>query len=1180
MIITTLSRKFFLLCLFMLSLTGFAQTNFTVSLANGTNPTTTTFEVDVMLTVVAPAQGVRLASVAFGVNYAPEILNGGLPCTTANCGSWAYIAGSKSPALNALLPSTLTNRALPVGHLRATMTNLSGANGIDILPGTYRIGSYRFTNTVPFTTSSNANLWLQPTNASGSTNTIVSWFPFGLQTPLAAYTTINPVGGAGLTLTHTSAATFSLPLNGAPPEICATSGTVVTVPVTCLGANNGSATITMNPVPTNLNVTYLRDNSVSGSATLNASGQFTITGLIAGNHIITVTSASAFCTTPVNIVTGFNVGAGTDPGPAPTVACYQTATLNSTTCTWVVTGTQPTAPTVACYETATFNNTTCQWVVTGTQPAPPTLLCYQTLGTFNNTTCQWNVSGTQPTAPTVACYETATFNNSTCAWVVTGTQPAPPTLLCYQTLGTFNNTTCQWNVSGTQPTAPTVACYETATFNNTTCQWVVTGTQPVQPTTACYQTATFNNTTCAWVLTGTQPVQPTTACYQTATFNNTTCAWVLTGTQPVQPTTACYQTATFNNTTCAWVLTGTQPVQPTTACYQTATFNNTTCAWVLTGTQPVQPTTACYQTATFNNTTCAWVVTGTQPAPPTLLCYQTLGTFNNTTCQWNVSGTQPAPPTLLCYQTLGTFNNATCQWNVLGTQPAPPTLLCYQTLGTFNNTTCQWNVLGTQPAPPTLLCYQTLGTFNNTTCQWNVSGTQPTPPTLLCYQTATFNNTTCVWVVTGTQPTLGSVTTTAVGSYTWQLPYGTGFTYTTNQVNLQNLVGCNLATLNLTFTTTVPTVNTFTVGASCGATISGLNVTINTPVVTGTTLYRFRLTNMVTNVVQVIDRTVNSFALSNYPGITLGTQYQIEVAIVVGVIPGPYGTPCIVFTPSPTATIGSQCGTTLTSMGQYIYSTYVPSATGYRFRVTNLTTSQSVILDSGLNRFAMTDGLLMIIRAFATVYTVEVALRNTDGTYLPYSLGCNITTPAFPTTTITAAQCGNHQAVSNTESFVAIYNASATRYRFRLSSTSPVSSATIVRLPNTFTLSMFPALPAGTMSTIEVSLEIGGVFGPYGSACTIITPVAPKTIQVVSNEFKAIAFPNPFAEDFMFNVKTSSESTIQIRVYDMIGKQIDNRNVEVSDIENLQIGSNYPSGVYNVIVSQGEDTQTLRVIKR
>jgi hypothetical protein len=88
-----------------------------------------------------------------------------------------------------------------------------------------------------------------------------------------------------------------------------------------------------------------------------------------------------------------------------------------------VTGTQPTQPTLACYQTATFNTSTCTWDVTGTQPTQPTLACYQS-ATFNTTSCSWDVTGTQPTQPTLACYQSATFNATTCAWDVTGTAPA------------------------------------------------------------------------------------------------------------------------------------------------------------------------------------------------------------------------------------------------------------------------------------------------------------------------------------------------------------------------------------------------------------------------------------------------------------------------------------------------------------------------------------------------------------------------------------------------------------------------------------------------------------------------------------------------------------------------------------------------------------------------------------
>jgi gliding motility-associated-like protein len=283
--------------------------------------------------------------------------------------------------------------------------------------------------------------------------------------------------------------------------------------------------------------------------------------------------------------------------PTNTTSSNQTFTVNSTvtlsglscpqTFSPIITP-RPVQPFTACYQTASFNPTTCSWTLTGTQPTqPPVVNCWDNF-VFNNTTCSWNNNGTQPTQPTTACYQTATFNNTTCQWNLTGTQPTQPTTACYQT-ATFNNTTCQWNLTGTQPAPPTTACYQTATFNNTTCQWNLTGTQPAQPTTACYQTATFNNTTCQWNLTGTQPTQPTTACYQTATFNNTTCQWNLTGTQPAQPTLVyCWDNFVFNNATCTWNNIGTQPSQPQVVnCWDNFIFNSSTCAWVNTGTPQI-----------------------------------------------------------------------------------------------------------------------------------------------------------------------------------------------------------------------------------------------------------------------------------------------------------------------------------------------------------------------------------------------------------------------------------------------------------------------------------------------------------------------------------------------------------------------------------------------------------------
>ena len=48
----------------------------------------------------------------------------------------------------------------------------------------------------------------------------------------------------------------------------------------------------------------------------------------------------------------------------------------------------------------------------------------------------------------------------------------------------------------------------------------------------------------------------------------------------------------------------------------------------------------------------------------------------------------------------------------------------------------------------------------------------------------------------------------------------------------------------------------------------------------------------------------------------------------------------------------------------------------------------------------------------------------------------------------------------------------------------------------------------------------------------------------------------------------------------MTGRLIERREVRAADMVEQQIGDHYPSGVYNIDVTQGEEVKTLRVIKR
>jgi hypothetical protein len=86
--------------------------------------------------------------------------------------------------------------------------------------------------------------------------------------------------------------------------------------------------------------------------------------------------------------------------------------------------------------------------------------------------------------------------------------------------------------------------------------------------------------------------------------------------------------------------------------------------------------------------------------------------------------------------------------------------------------------------------------------------------------------------------------------------------------------------------------------------------------------------------------------------------------------------------------------------------------------------------------------------------------------------------------------------------------------------------------------------------------------------------------EVTKTPFSVKAYPNPYTETFNLSLSTSSDDKVSVVVYDMTGRLIERRDVRPSDMVEQQIGDRYPSGVYNVVVTQGEEVKTVRVIKR
>ncbi len=381
---------------------------------------------------------------------------------------------------------------------------------------------------------------------------------------------------------------------------------------------------------------------------------------------------------------------------------------------------------------------------------------------------------------------------------------------------------------------------------------------------------------------------------------------------------------------------------------------------------------------------------------------------------------------------------------------------------------------------------------------------------------------------------------------------------------------------------------------TCGTTLAGWHSTVTANWTNFAQGYRFKITKVDMNTNApiaapvIIDRPVNNISLANVPGTTYNSRYMFEIAVRFNNVWQPFfGAPCYLNTPNPVSTIGAQCGSTLTAMNQWINAGAVSNVTAYRFRVTRVIagtpTGVSQEITQGMNKFNMTQlsGIL-----FASTYRVEVSLRNTDGTFLPYATPCNINTPAYPTTQVRSVQCSNYQVTSNSELIIADGVAGAIAYRFRVYNGFGYDLS-YDNSTNRFTLNNLPGLiPNGAIYSVQVAVRLPNEpnFGPYSKACTIKTPMQARAIASdvqleIANVFEALAYPNPFAENFKLDVKTNSEASIQVRVYDMIGKLVEDKMINASDIQNFELGNQYPSGVYNVIVSQESNTKTLRVIK-
>jgi hypothetical protein len=216
---------------------------------------------------------------------------------------------------------------------------------------------------------------------------------------------------------------------------------------------------------------------------------------------------------------------------------------------------------------------------------------------------------------------------------------------------------------------------------------------------------------------------------------------------------------------------------------------------------------------------------------------------------------------------------------------------------------------------------------------------------------------------------------------------------------------------------------------------------------------------------------------------------------------------------------------------------------------------------------------------YGSSYTVEVAVKTT-GAFTPYGNACTVYSPSAPT----LASCGQTVATATTLVRTTAMTL-ATQYRFQVTRMSTQETITFDTANFWFSFRVnVPGYAAGEQYAVRVAVMTAGAWSPYGDACDITAPIATArtTEEAAPSEaglFKPVAYPNPFASTFGISLATPSADVVHVMVYDLQGRLIEKQNVFVSQLDSLQIGTNYPSGDYLLVVAQGANIKSSHIHK-
>ena len=373
-------------------------------------------------------------------------------------------------------------------------------------------------------------------------------------------------------------------------------------------------------------------------------------------------------------------------------------------------------------------------------------------------------------------------------------------------------------------------------------------------------------------------------------------------------------------------------------------------------------------------------------------------------------------------------------------------------------------------------------------------------------------------------------------SIVWYKSVNAGLTWT----KVSGQISTTLSSGNLTVTTWFK------------AMIASGTCYVETPMAKVTVAPTAKSGTIITDKVSVCQNGVITFSLNKSVGSTY--DWQTSPTGLTGTFSSVGSGPTYTTSPASLATLNVRCVVTNTGCS---------SAT---------TSIKKVIVDKAAVAGTIKGGGIVNSNSIATIqltgYVGKIQWEfSTDGVNFataPYISSGIYTNPSKASTFNTTNSTGNSSTYT-------ITNSKGTNY-FRAkvtngSCSSIYTEAVLYRNAN----EVIPATSSGQVSNSSTGSSV--------VARVVNSNVNHEKQEVAPSVLSVLAYPNPSSSVFNLEfISSVSGKSNKIQVYNMNGQLIE--QLESQQSENVELGSDYASGIYNVIVTQGDQIKTLKLIKK